>query len=185
MIALIRHATPMMDYSRCSVQEARHRLTEYNTTPHINSAEIEDLFDDPIYQDLCDNTQQVYCSPIARAEQTCKAIFGEDNYVISDSLREVELAIYPLPLVKLTLKNWFLVSRVAWHLGVGAEHEKVVDARLRAKNLAENLMANQMAIVSHGYLIHYVKSMLMRRHYKVRKTFRSGCLTVELLYEQF
>lgn len=35
MIILVRHATPLIDYSKCNVIEAQKRLIEYNSTTNI------------------------------------------------------------------------------------------------------------------------------------------------------
>jgi broad specificity phosphatase PhoE len=181
MIVLIRHSTPIIDYSRCDNKVACDRLNEYNRTDNINISEIERFSSEALAEVIFNKEIIVYSSPIPRAEITCRKLFSNYDYKLNDSLKEVELKIINLPFIKLKLKTWFLLSRLRWLAGIGSETETVRDAKRRANHVVNNILQDDVAIVSHGFFIHYLKKILCKKKYKVTNRYRCGCFTVEIL----
>ncbi len=181
MIFLIRHATPKIDYSACDYRAAQVRLQEYNQTREIEESEIEQFLLSELFQEIKASNPVVYCSPVARAERTCQLLFSHiDRYVINPDLSEVGLRISPLPWVKLKVRTWFLLSRIAWLLRLSGEPEKVRHAVRRSQQLLPQLEQQEnVALVSHGFLMHYLKKRLTKQQFRPRATFKQGCFTVE------
>lgn len=182
MIFLIRHATPKIDYTSCDYKTAQLRLQDYNQTKDIEESEIAKFLLTELFQKIKESNPVVYCSPVARAERTCQLLFGYiDDYIINSDLSEVGLNIFPLPLVKLKVRTWFLLSRIAWLLRLSSEPEKVKHAKCRAQRLLPQLeQEGNVAIVSHGYLMHYLKKRLVKNQFQSRAAFKHGCFTVEV-----
>lgn len=182
MIVFIRHATPKIDYSSCNYQAAKDRLQDYNQTEEVEESEIDAFHATTLYKKILERAPVIYCSPVSRAERTCQLLFKHDNnYLINSELREVGLEVFYLPLLKMKVRTWFLISRLAWLLRLSNEKEKVEHAVYRTKGLLPLLeQADDVVIVSHGYLIHYLKKHLRNKHYKVSDCFKQGCFTVEV-----
>lgn len=182
MIILIRHATPRIDYTSCDYHTAQLRLQDYNQTKDIEESEIAKFLLTQLFQKIKKINPVVYCSPVGRAERTCQLLFSYvDDYIVNPELTEVGLKIFPLPLVKLNVRTWFLLSRVAWLLRLSGEQEKVRHAICRSQRLLPQLeQETNVAIVSHGYFIHYLKKQLKKKQFQLREVFRQGCFTVEV-----
>ncbi|PHM70950.1 phosphoglycerate mutase family protein [Xenorhabdus kozodoii] len=182
MIVLIRHATPKIDYSSCNYQTAQQRLREYNQTQDVEEQEIETFLSSALFQEIKARRPVVYSSPVGRAERTCQLVFGHiDGYTIHSELREVGLEITPLPLLKMKIRTWFLLSRLAWLLRMNHAQEKIGHALQRSEALLPFLeQHDDVAIVSHGYLMHYLKKHLKKNRYHVKDRFKQGCFTAEI-----
>ncbi|MDE9460329.1 histidine phosphatase family protein [Xenorhabdus bovienii] len=182
MIILIRHATPKIDYSTCNSKLAQQRLLSYNETRDIDESEMDEFMASSLYQKIKDANPVVYSSPVGRAERTCQVLFQQpNNYFIKGELKEVDLEICHLPFIKMKVRSWFFFSRLVWILGIGKEKEKMKHAAIRANRVFKLLDENKnIVIVSHGYLIHYVKKELKKHHYNNIDKYKKGCFTVEL-----
>ncbi|MEI2266235.1 histidine phosphatase family protein [Erwinia sp. CGal63] len=182
MIVLVRHATPKIDYSRCCYRTARERLNDYDQTREVDEQEIQRFFASPVYQNIGNKELRVYSSPTGRAERTCQLLFhAVDDYVTEPNLKEVSLSIFPVPLLKMKVRSWFLLSRLAWLAGFSREKERARHAVQRAVDFFPVLEENEnVAIVSHGYFMHYLKKELRKNRYRQGEIFREGCFTVEV-----
>lgn len=182
MIVLIRHATPKIDYSSCNYQTAKRRLQDYNLTEDIEENEINTFLSSSLFLKIKERDPIIYSSPVGRAVRTCQLLFKHaDSYTIKPELREVGLEILFLPLLKIKVRTWFLLSRIAWLLGLSNEKEKVKHAVYRSEHLFPLLEFNDdVVIVSHGYLIHYLKKILKKKQYKISGSFKQGCFTAEI-----
>ncbi len=182
MIILIRHATPLIDYTRCDYKTACARLVDYNETKNIDEKEIDNFKASLLYQKIKRSDPLIYCSPLARAERTCQILFHDQNnsFRTDEQLREVELDILPIPLVKMSVRSWFFISRLAWLFGISNVENKT-HAIGRAQ-YAYNLLKsdNNIAVISHGYLIYYIKNQLRKSKYKKIETYHEGCFSVEV-----
>jgi broad specificity phosphatase PhoE len=184
MIILVRHATPLIDYSPCGYHLARQRLNAYQTTDEIALQEIAAFHQHPLAACLQGLDPLVYCSPMPGAQRTCLALFGSSQKVhIWASLKEVGLTLLPLPWISLKVRHWFVVSRIAWLLGLKTQRETQYAALHRARKVVALLKQqgdNNIALVSHGCFLHYIKQQLRQQHYRKVAHFQQGCFHVDM-----
>ena len=184
MIILVRHATPLIDYSPCRYRVAKQRLNDYQTTDEIALEEIAAFNQHPLAARLKSTDPLIYCSPMPRAQRTYQLLFGSShNVYIWASLKEVVLTLLPLPWISLKVRSWFAVSRFAWLLGLTTQRETQYAAIHRARKVVELLKQqsdNNIALVSHGCFLHYVKQQLRQQRYRKVANFQQGCFHIEI-----
>ncbi|MBO1539928.1 histidine phosphatase family protein [Pseudomonas sp. OA65] len=186
VIYLIRHATPLIDYKPCNARSAKLRLDEYNQTSSIDEAEIAAFLSQPdVSQLLLASEASIMSSPVNRAYATACRLFDMGRIQQDARLREFDLRLSSIPVLKMGLRHWFALHRILWLLGISlgavsrkAEHQ-------RALGVADELYANEAGkttiIVSHGMFLRTVRKTLQKRGMQARLVYRSGCFTVESL----
>jgi broad specificity phosphatase PhoE len=170
VIYLIRHATPLVDYKPCNARSAKLRLDEYNQTSSIDEAEAN-----------------IMSSPVNRAYATACRLFDVARIQQDARLREFDLRLSNIPVVKMGLRHWFALHRILWLLGIslGAASRKA--EHQRALGVADELYkiggeaGKATIIVSHGMFLRTVSKALQKRGMQAHRVYRSGCFTVESL----
>jgi hypothetical protein len=81
---------------------------------------------------------------------------------------EAPLAAPPIPLLRMRVAKWAVVSRILWHAGFHPEIENPRDAARRAVKAADILVARARAdgaaaLVAHGYFNWMVGRVLRKR----------------------
>ena len=143
MILLIRHCTPNINYERCDFLEATERIKTYNFTQDVCLDEITSLRSqiDVLFGN---NDFDIFTSSSSRALITAQVLFLKkaEQITISDDFLEFDLAIFPIPVLKVKFKTWILISRIMWVIGLLKTNRSFLQERLRAVKGAQILVKN-------------------------------------------
>ena len=118
----------------------------------------------------------IYASDRPRSHQSARALAPDP---IPDPLfAEAPLAAPPIPLLKMNVAKWAVVSRILWHLGFAPGIENARGARARAEQAADALIARArkdgaVALVAHGYFNFLIGRVLTRRGFRQRGSHRA------------
>lgn len=180
MLFVIRHATPVMDYSDCKFEEALERQDDYNTVTSVSLKEINAFKKSDTFDYIEKLNPKVYTSPLKRAILTSDALF--DSSSIVNDLVEIDMDLVNIPYVKLKVKTWFFISRVVWLLGFNNPKEKPSDVNERITRLIKYIQPNKdTVLVTHGGVMFYLKRHpYIIRNFKLMHTETYGTLTVEV-----
>jgi broad specificity phosphatase PhoE len=168
-IYLIRHAKPNLHKRFLSSSgQAQNYIENYNKAP------IHEIDLNKVKIDL-NKPHQIYCSSLARSQETALSLFGDSYVVVSDSIfREFELKIvHANSIVQLPLDLWKGVSRLFWLLGCNHESiESYKEAKKRVVLAADNLekLASQeetAILVGHGMINAAIAKELRKRGWNV------------------
>ena len=132
-IVLIRHATPLVDSSKCDATVAQNRLINYNQTEHLALDELNSFKQSSAYQDIL-LIEKVFVSPLIRAQKTAEALFPNNERITLEDLKEFDLKIINIPKIKLTLNLWFILSRILWLLGFNKTQNSIHKEKNALKN---------------------------------------------------
>ena len=188
MIYLIRHATPLVDYGRCGAVSAKALLDEYNQTSSIDDAEIADFLSRvELSEPLMKPGVRILSSPINRAYATACRLFDAGRIHQDSRLKEFDLRLGSVPVLKMGLRQWFAVHRVLWLMGISLGAASRRSEHQRAVGVANELYAacttagKTTVVVSHGMFLRTVRKTLQKQGMAFRTVYRSGCFTVEAL----
>ncbi|UVM58783.1 histidine phosphatase family protein [Pseudomonas sp. B21-010] len=188
VIYLIRHATPLIDYKPCNARSAKLLLDEYNQTSSIDEDEIAAFLSQPdLSQVLLATEANIISSPVNRAYATACRLFEATRIQQDARLREYDLRLSSIPVLKMGVRHWFALHRILWLLGIslGAASRKA--EHQRALGIADELYnscgepGKTTIVVSHGMFLRTVRKTLQKRGLQARRVYRSGCFTVESL----
>lgn len=163
-IILIRHGQPDIDPSpRTSHSGFRDYIDAYEEAglaPH--SLPPEEL------QDLLKELTAVFTSGKPRAHQSAKALAPNAELIADPLFAEAPLASPRIPLLKMTVPKWAVVSRILWHVGFSPKIENFRKSKRRAADAADILIARAReqgatALVAHGYFNFLLGRELRRR----------------------
>lgn len=151
-IILIRHGQPNIPISpRASHHEFRSYIDAYEEAGlDPDSAPPEEL------QDLLSELSQVFTSGRRRAHDSARALAPNAELIADPLFAEAPLASPPIPLLRMKVPKWAVVSRILWHAGYHPEIENYRRAKHRASQAADILIARAhrdgvTALVAHGY----------------------------------
>jgi len=118
--------------------------------------------------DLAAELSHVFTSGRPRARASAAALAPHAELVAEEIFVEAPLASPRIPLLRMRVPKWAVVSRVLWHLGFHPGIENPRQARERAVRAAEMLMASARhrgtaALVAHGYFNWMIGRELKRR----------------------
>lgn len=118
----------------------------------------------------------VYASDRPRSHQSARALSADP--VLDPLFAEAPLAAPPIPLLKMRVPKWAVVSRILWHLGFAPGIENARGARARAEQAADALIAQArqdgaVALVAHGYFNFLIGRVLARRGFTQRGRHRA------------
>lgn len=174
-IVLVRHGRPAISTD--------HRTSHRGFTDYIDAYEASGL--DPSsappeeLQDLAKGLTAVFVSQRARSQESAKAIAPHAELIADSLFEEAPLASPKIPLIKLGVPAWAVMSRILWHAGYHPEIENYRKAKQRAKSAADILIFKAQedgtsALVAHGYFNAMIGRELTRRgfrqtgHHRVR-----------------
>jgi broad specificity phosphatase PhoE len=166
-IILIRHGQPRIALSpRTSHAGFRTYIDTYEEAGlDPQSAPPAEL------SDLVKELGEVFTSARPRASESAKLLAPHADLVIDPLFAEAPLASPKIPLLKMTVQKWAVVSRVLWHAGFHPGIENYARSNKRARDAANILMTRARkdgaaALVAHGYFNFLIGRELKRRGFK-------------------
>ena len=117
----------------------------------------------------------VFTSGKPRAHQSAARLAPHAQLIADPLFVEAPLASPPLPLLKLQVPKWAVMSRILWHMGFTPGIENYRRARHRAAQAADILVGRAQgtgaaALVAHGYFNWMIGRQLRRRGFVKRGT---------------
>jgi broad specificity phosphatase PhoE len=119
-------------------------------------------------RDLARELDHVFTSGRPRSHQSAAALAPHAELIADPLFAEAPLASPPIPLLKLKVPKWAVMSRILWHAGFHPEIENSRAAAKRAVRAAEILIARARqkgvtALVAHGYFNWMIGRVLLKR----------------------
>ena len=163
-IILIRHGQPAIPLRpRTSHRGFRDYIDAYEEAGlDPQSAPPEEL------QDLVKELRTLFTSGKPRAHQSAAALAPGAELIADPLFVEAPLASPRIPLLRMTVPKWAVVSRVLWYAGFHPQIENHRRARHRARQAADILARaaesdGAAALVAHGYFNFLIGRQLRRR----------------------
>lgn len=151
-IILIRHGQPHIALSpRTSFRDFARYIGDYE------AAGLDPVSLPPQeLRALMAELDSVFTSGRARAHESAARLAPHARLVPDAVFVEAPLAAPPVPLLKMKVPKWAVVSRILWHGGFHPRIETPRGARARARAAADMLIAQarargSAALVAHGY----------------------------------
>jgi broad specificity phosphatase PhoE len=174
-IVLVRHGKPAISTKqKTSHLGFRDYIDAYEAAGlDPNSAPPEEL------RALARGITAVFTSHRPRSRESAKAIAPHAELISDVLFEEAPLASPRIPLVKLGVPAWAVMSRILWHAGYHPEIENYPRSKIRAQKAADILIAKAKqdgtaVLVAHGYFNAILGRELARRgfstkgHHRVR-----------------
>jgi broad specificity phosphatase PhoE len=166
-IILIRHGKPAI----ATAPVARHG--EFRS--YIDAYEEAGL--DPTdappeeLRDLVRELDAVFTSGRKRAADSAKVLAPNAELIVDPLFAESPLASPRIPLLKMKVTKWAVVSRLMWYAGFSPKIEGYRKSKRRAKQAAEILIKRAQTtggavLVAHGYFNYLIGIELRRRGFK-------------------
>lgn len=163
-IVLIRHGRPAIATAPVA---SHHEFREY-----IDDYEEAGL--DPAdappgeLRDLMGEIGAVFTSGRKRAAESAKALAPNAELIVDPLFAESPLASPRIPLLKMKVTKWAVVSRLMWYAGFSPRIEGYRKSKRRAREAADILIKRAMkeggaALVAHGYFNYLIGIELRRR----------------------
>jgi broad specificity phosphatase PhoE len=163
-IILIRHGKPAIP----TAPVARHH--EFRS--YIDAYEEAGL--DPAdappeeLRDLVRELDAVFTSGRKRAADSAKVLAPNAELIVDPLFVESPLASPRIPLLKMKVTKWAVISRILWYVGFSPKIEGYRKSKHRAKQAAEILIKRAQstggpALVAHGYFNDLIGIELRRR----------------------
>ena len=166
-IVLIRHGRPHIELApRTSHGGFRDYIDDYEEAGlDPANAPPDEL------RDLVGELTAVFTSSRKRATESARALMPNAEIVADALFVEAPLASPRIPLLRMKVPKWAVVSRLMWYAGFSPKIEKYRHAKRRAKKAAEFLTAQarkdgQAAVVAHGYFNYLIGIELRRRGFR-------------------
>ena len=163
-IILIRHGKPAIPTApRTGHREFRSYIDAYEDAG-LDPADAppEEL------QDLIGEIAAVFTSGRKRAEDSARALAPNAELIVDPLFVESPLASPRIPLLKMKVTKWAVVSRLMWYAGFSPKIENYRKSKHRAAQAAEILIKRAQkdggtALVAHGYFNYLIGIELRRR----------------------
>lgn len=162
-IILIRHGQPAIALSP--------RTSHRGFSDYIEAYEAAGL--DPAslppreLSDLVMELKSVFTSGRPRADESARALAPQAERIADPLFAEAPLASPRIPLLKMRVPKWAVVSRLLWHAGYHPGIENFREARHRARQAADLLIekaqGGDVALVAHGYFNAMIGRQLRKR----------------------
>lgn len=119
-------------------------------------------------RELTRELDTVFTSGRARSQESAARLAPHAVLIADPLFVEAPLASPPLPLLKMKVPKWAVMSRLLWHAGFHPKVEAPRAAHARAEAAADMLMARaraygSVALVAHGYFNWMIGRILKRR----------------------
>jgi broad specificity phosphatase PhoE len=163
-IVLIRHGQPHLPL--------RPRTGHAGFTGYIDQYEAAGLapssFPPRELAELAGELTHIFTSGRARSHQSAAVLAPHAELVAEDIFVEAPLASPRIPLLRMRVPKWAVISRFLWHLGFHPGIENPKQSRRRAARAADMLAAAARqrgiaALVAHGYFNWMIGRELKRR----------------------
>lgn len=184
-IYLIRHAPVQIESPGwCNADRALNFKEEYNTA-RIDTFDPEIVLNRISYPETSDT---VFCSPQLRAILTANQLFDKDVILkIDENLRELDFPVILLPLVKLPINVWLVLSRISWtvfnrHIEKPTYRQRKASLKEFSKELITHAERNGKSIViAHGMVNFELIRILKKQGWKFEQKEGLGNLAVNCL----
>src|SRR5665213_2432549 len=122
-------------------------------------------------RDLARELDHVFTSDRPRSRQSAAALASHAELIADPLFAEAPLAAPRLPLLRMRVPKWAVVSRILWHAGFHPGIETARGAAGRAAQAADILIARARqtgvtALVAHGHFNWMIGRQLVRRGFK-------------------
>jgi broad specificity phosphatase PhoE len=166
-IILVRHGRPAIS--------TEHRTSHFGFRNYIDAYEAAGL--DPAsappeeLQELARDLSAVFTSNRPRSQDSARAIAPHAELISDHLFEEAPLASPKIPMVRLGVAAWAVMSRILWHAGYHPEIENYRRAKQRAKAAADILTFKAQedgtsVLVAHGYFNAMIGRELARRGFR-------------------
>jgi broad specificity phosphatase PhoE len=163
-IILVRHGQPAI--------ALRPRTSHTGFAGYIDAYEDAGL--DPVslppdeLRDLMKELDAVFTSDRPRSRQSAAALAPHAELMADPLFTEAPLAAPAIPLLRMRVPKWAVVSRILWHAGFHPGIENPRKARARAVQATDILVARARksgtaVLVAHGYFNWMIGRVLLRR----------------------
>lgn len=121
------------------------------------------------------NQKYIITSNLKRSIQSAQHLFNTINFH-SDLYRETNTALFNIPFLKLTPKNWSILYRIVWLFGYRKKYlESKKDFLSRMQAATDKLVSfsaehKSIFLVGHFWVNHYIKKNLKTRGWKITLT---------------
>ena len=175
-VILVRHGKPALSISpRTCYRGFRHFIDAYER------AGLDPASAPPAeVRDLVKGLEEVFTSAAPRATESARSLLPEADIIADPLFAEAPLAGPRIPLVKMRVPIWAVISRILWHAGYHPSMENYHRARSRAARAAELLLAAAEAnagiavLVAHGYFNAMIGRVLRQRGFVRAGTHRAS-----------
>ena len=166
-IILVRHGRPAIS--------TKFRIGHHGFRDYIDAYEAAGLDPGSVppeeLQELASELTPVFTSSRPRSQESAKAIAPNAELIADPLFEEAPLASPKIPLIRLGVAAWAVMSRILWHVGYHPEIENYRRAKQRAKAAANILMFKAQedgsaVLVAHGYFNAMIGRELSRRGFK-------------------
>lgn len=188
MIILIRHATPIIDYDACRYKSACDRMNAYNSTQEVKYDEIDPLLNEIRALVHTNNHVVVFTSILPRAINTAQYIFDSSavSTISHPIFSEFDLDILKIPIIQLSTKGWFFISRVAWLLGMKGRSSSFSDERKRAKAASKILREHHkknttVILVGHAFMNKFIGRQLKKKGFYLTNKKQNGSFEIQCI----
>ena len=176
-LALIRHVTPLIDRGVCDAAEAARRAILYDATQSLALWQTDKFKSSAAYEKLT-RISRVYSSPLLRAALTAQKLFPQRDIEYLETLREFNLRICPVPLIKCHCR--LVLSRLLWLCGMNHSGASAKAERRRALDLVPSLLEADAAVIAYGFVLRVIRRSARRAGYRLIYRFCEGCFCVEI-----
>ena len=164
-VILVRHGRPAISTNpRTSHHGFRRYIDAYQDAGlDPKSAPPEELLD------LVKGLNAVFTSRSPRAHESAKSLLPEAEIIADPLFTEAPLAAPRIPLLKMKVPVWAVMSRIMWHAGYHPEIENYRRAKARAAHAADILLSRAQTehgaavLVAHGYFNAMIGRVLRKR----------------------
>ena len=163
-IVLIRHGQPQIELSP--------RTGYAGFADYIDSYEEAGLAPSSLppeeLRDLLKELDHVFSSDRPRSRQSAQRLAPHAALTVDPLFTEAPLASPRLPVLRMEVPKWAVMSRILWHAGFHPGIENPRQARKRAASAADILIARAReagaaALVAHGYFNWMIGRQLRKR----------------------
>lgn len=173
-VLLIRHGRPNLPVSpRTCHTGFRDYIDAYESAGlDPRDAPPEEL------QDLVGELAVVFSSGKRRADESARILAPDAELVVDPLFVEAPLASPRIPLLRMQVTKWAIVSRVLWHTGFHPDIEDYRRTKHRAAQAADLLIEqcrneDAVVLVAHGYFNFLIGRELHRRGFRSFGTHRA------------
>ncbi len=166
-IILVRHGRPAISTD--------HRTSHRGFRDYIDAYEAAGLDPESVppeeLQDLVKELTAIYTSGKPRSQDSARALAPKAELIADPLFVEAPLASPRIPLLRMKVPKWAVMSRILWHAGYHPEIENYRRAKHRAVEASDILMARARengvtALVAHGYFNAIIGRELRRRGFR-------------------
>ena len=156
----------------------RHGEVDYKMRKWSNSEEVSQdykMYDQaPVisaeYNVPKSGSQAYYVSSLSRTLETAKAMFGEQDYIVSELIDEVPLSASIETKLRLPLVFWNITGRIQWLFNNKRQKESRKETIIRAERFVEDLVSKNedCAIVTHGFFMITLLNVMKKKGFYIK-----------------